>query len=101
MAKQPLRAPTTTTSPVADTTAGLFTFDPPVKAVILQNTTGQTLKIKINGTVVASAAVYDFQLTNNGERELVARNFGVGAFDKIHVWMPSGATEANFKLPGA
>lgn len=96
----PLHNPAVTTAPVANTTAGLYTFDPGASVISMHNYTGQLINIAFNG-VTATVAVHDFKMADDVQATLKAEDYGVGVFDTVSVWMPSSATEANFEIRGA
>lgn len=92
--------PTQTTAPVANTTAGLWTFPDGVHGLFLKNTSGQTITIAFNGTT-ASATTFDYELANNGTLHASAEDLGVGVFNTVTVWFPTSSTVTNFVIRGA
>lgn len=100
MIGHPYYTPTQNTAPVANTTAGKWTFYPGCRALYLQNTTGQTLGIAFNGTT-ASGTVYDYTLANSAQVTLKAEDIGVEAFDVVSIWVPASGTAANIVIRGA
>ncbi len=96
-----LKTPTETTTPVNNTTAGLWTFGTPVASFFLNNRTGQTIYVRFNTATAASVAVHDVAMLNGTTLNMKAADLGLDSFEEIGVWMPSGATEANFNIRGA
>jgi hypothetical protein len=95
-----LTTPTETTAPIADTTAGLWTFATPASRLFLNNRSGQTIYTRFNvaGAVVAT---HDHTLANGAAANLKAEDLGIGSFSLVSVWFPSGATVASFNIRGA
>ena len=93
--------PTKTTTPVANTTAGLWTFANPAWAIFLRNTTTKTINIAFNGNT-ASATVYDVApLADAGMITIKAADYGLTDITTVSVWMPTGSTVANLVIRGA
>ena len=93
-------SPTQMTAPVADTTAGLFTFTTPVSHLFVGNYSGQPIYIRFNADE-AAVATHDYYLANNGVRTFPAADYGLRNFTTVSVWFPSGATVGNFEIRGA
>lgn len=91
--------PTQTTAPVADTTAGLWTPTSAARALMLYNTSGQTIYVAFNGTT-ATAAVFDIvPIANGGSAHYHAySDLGIDVISSVSVWFPSGATVGNFAI---
>ena len=94
------RTPTKTTNPVADTTAGLWTFATPASFLLLTNRSGQTIYVRFNSSSAASVATHDLSLANGATLNMNQANYGVGNFATVGVWFPSGATVGNFTIRG-
>jgi len=92
--------PTETTAPVANTTAGLYTFTPPCSHVIIRNHSGETINVVLNTTTAASTSAYDFAIANNGQVTVNPGDYGIGPIKYVGVWFPSGATVGNFNIRG-
>jgi len=92
--------PTQTTAPVANTTAGLWTFTPPASVLFLNNRSGQTINVRFNAAG-AAVATHDFQMLNAATATLKASDYGVGTFSTVSVWFPTSATVASFNIRGA
>jgi len=92
--------PTQTTAPVANTTAGLWTFGTPASHLQLTNLSGQTIYVRFNSGSAASASAYDLILVNNGTIHIKAGDYGLGAFSTVSVWFPTGATVGSFAIRG-
>ena len=94
------RNPAVTTAPVANTTSGLYTFSPGASVLFLHNFSGALINIAFNG-VTAAVALHDLKLADATSQTLKAADFGVGVFDTVSVWFPTGATVGNFEIRGA
>jgi len=93
------RDPTETTAPVADTTAGLWTFSPPATDLQIDNRSGQVIYVRVNSASAASATAYDFT-AYNGQR--------LGGFhfrsdmtvQTVSIWFPAAATVTSIAIRG-
>jgi len=95
--------PSTVVAPVADTSAGLFTFTSGLKSLYIRNTTGETIYLRINGTAAlpASATVYDAVIATGADLRLHAdTDLNVHKIDRVSIWVPSGGTAANIEVRG-
>lgn len=94
------RTPTETTTPVADTTAGLWTFATPAGHLLLTNTSGQRIYVRFNSASAASATAHDFSMADGASLALKPADYGVHDFSTVSVWFPAEATVANFAIRG-
>ena len=96
------RTPTQTTAPVADTTAGLWTFGTPASHVIITNTSGQTINVRLNSASAAAATMgsHDLIIANAGQLVIKASDYGLHKIKTVGVWFPAAATVGNFNIRG-
>lgn len=94
------RTPTETTAPVANTTAGLWTFGTPAGHLLLSNTSGQRIYVRLNSASAASATAHDFSMADGASSALKPADYGVRDFSTVSVWFPTGATVGNFTIRG-
>ncbi len=94
------RAGTQATEPVANTTAGKWTFAPGASHLLLSNLSGETVYIRFNSASAAAVATHDYVLATGGSVNLEAADLGVVAFDTVSVWFPSGATVTSWAIRG-
>ena len=94
------RTPTKTTTPVADTTAGLWTFGSPSSHLLLTNRSGQIVYFRFNSADDASVAVHDLNLADGETINLKESDLGVGNFTTVSAWFPAAATVADFTIRG-
>jgi len=94
-----LVATTTTTSPVANTTAGLYTFTPPASRVRVINRSGTTVYLRFNSSSAASLTTHDHLVGADCSELLAASRVGT-AFSTISVWFETGADVSKFLLRG-
>ena len=93
-----LRDPTETTAPVADTTAGLWTFSPAATHFQFQNYSGQICYLRFNSASAATATTYDVAVaTNQRIGAAIADTFLV---QTVSIWFPAAATVASVSLRG-
>jgi hypothetical protein len=99
----PYRAPTETTEPIANTTAGLWTFAASASGFVIQNGSGQAIYIKLNpdgDPPSASYGDYDYLIATAGSLEVYAHELGGIAVSTLGVWFPAAATVTNFHIRG-
>ena len=94
------QAATQVTAPVANTTAGKWTFAPGVSTLSISNWTGQTIYVRVNSASAATASVFDRTFLNNASEIIRLSDWGVHDVDTVSVWMPTSATVGNFILRG-
>jgi hypothetical protein len=96
------RAPAVTTAPVANDTAGLWTFNPPVRGIIVRNTSGQIVYLKLNDTDAPSTTYgdYDYQIAGGTMKTLYAYQLGGITISTVGGWFPVGATVNSFHIRG-
>lgn len=92
--------PTETTAPVANTTAGLWTFPAPASRLFLNNRSGQIIYTRFN-VAGAAVATHDHTLANGASANLKAEDLGIGSFALVSVWFPTSATVGSFNIRGA
>jgi len=99
--------PTTTTTPVAGTTAGLFTFATPVSRLLVTNRAEDEVFLRFNSSSAATAAAtgHDVVLSAGASRVLVAGNgpsdLACGSFSTVSVWFPTeAASVSRFTIRG-
>lgn len=99
---QKFLSPTKTTAPVADTSAGLYTFVTPVTRAIVHNTTGQILYLRLNTTTAASAAMggYDLAVASAATVTINPADHGLREIKYVGVWCPAAATVENINIRG-
>lgn len=96
-----LRSPTTTTAPVAGTTAGLFTFATPAGKLAVRNATGVTVYLRFNSASDASTTTFDLALESRETSwTLDPDDVGVQDFSTVSAWIPAGGAVASFSLRG-
>ncbi len=94
------RTPTETTGPVADTTAGLWTFAPPASHILLTNRSGQIIYVRFNTATAASVAAHDLSIADGVSINIWGKEYGVDQMEQIGVWFPAASTPANFTIRG-
>jgi len=97
---QEYRSGTQVTAPVANTTAGKWTFAPGASKLLLSNLSGKTVYVRFNSASAAAVATHDYVLADGGSVNLQADDLGVVVFETISVWFPADATVANWSLRG-
>ena len=101
MPANPYVAPTQTTAPVANTTAGLWTFAAPASKLLVTNRSGVTVYLRFNsGANAATVAVHDASLADGASENYQAGWLGIGTFSTVSVWFPVTATVASFTVRG-
>jgi hypothetical protein len=94
------RTPTKTTTPVANTTAGLWTFGTKASTLLLTNQSGQTISVRFNSVSAASATAYDVIMVNGACTLFEASDYGVHDWSTVGVWFPTSATVTSFVIRG-
>ena len=87
--------PSITTTPVAGTSSGIFTFNSQKRAVIIHNNSGETIKVRVNATAVGecTADVYDMSIEDT---KVFLFDLGSGfKIGSLGIFYPSGASVAN------
>lgn len=99
--------PTTTTSPVSGTTAGLYTFATTMSRLLVTNRCEDEVFLRFNSASAATAAAtgHDVVLAAGESRVLVSGNgpsdLGCGSFSTVSVWFPTeAATTSRFTIRG-
>ena len=100
MAGVEYRAGTQATAPVANTTAGKWTFTPGASHLLLSNLSGKTTYIRFNSASAAAVATHDYVLVDGATVNLSAADLGVVTFDTVSVWFPADATVVNWSIRG-
>lgn len=104
MPTEELTDPTEDTSPVANTTAGVWSWDDPIETIAFGSVdVGTNIYIRFNSDDAASATVgeYDLMLQNNGSFMGRVCELGLRSVTSVSVWFPTGSTVGNFYLRGA
>lgn len=92
--------PTKTTTPVADTTAGLWTFGTAASHLLLTNTSGQRIYVRFNTSTAASVAAHDLSLADGASINIAKDDYGLDVIKLVGVWFPAAATVGNFTIRG-
>lgn len=96
------RSPTETTTPVADTTAGLWTFATPVQRLLLTNRSGDLAYARFNSTagVGISADSHDIMLPAEESILIDAYKWGLTQIATVGVWFEAGSDVDLFTIRG-
>lgn len=98
------RQPVLLVAPVADTTAGQWTFvstgiDRAVRFLNVYNTSGVELYLGFNGRV-ASASDFDMLVPNSVQLCGRTAFYGVDEVEQLSIWVPSGGDVDGIRIGG-
>ncbi len=89
-------------TPVANTTAGIWTFDKPQSPCLLSNDSTKRVHVKLNAGTSDGASVvagdYDFVLADGETRDL--SQGGAVQIKNVSVWFPTGGTVTLYSIRG-
>jgi len=102
MSLEVFASPTENTPPVADTTAGKWTFSTPVNQISIDNNTGARVYVLFNNnTTGASTSNYDIALNDtNGTCTSTLSGLGLNTVTQVSVWVAAGGTVGNLNIRG-
>jgi hypothetical protein len=81
----------------------LWTFAAAASGFVIQNTSGQTVYVKLNpggNPPSASYGDYDYAIATAGSLEVYANELGGIAVSTLGVWFPAAATVTDFHIRG-
>lgn len=95
------RSGTEATTPVANTTAGRWTFTPPVERILLSNWSGTEIYVRFNSSSAASttAGEHDAVILANDEKYYTRDMLGT-SISSVGIWFPSGSVVTQYTLRG-
>jgi len=93
------RSPAEATAAVANTTAGRYTFTPPVERILLSNWSGTEIYVRFNSTSAASTTACDAVILANDEKYYTRDMLGT-AISSVGIWFPSGSVVTQYTLRG-
>jgi hypothetical protein len=85
-------------TPTPNVINGAYSFATPVRAILITNTTSQTIRIKFNS--VGSSTDYDTILANNAAVNYTAEDLGLITISAVGVWLPTSSTPAGLVIKG-
>lgn len=95
-------APVEVTAPVAGTTAGVWKFARPVRAISVDNQSGEDAYVRCDGATASTASgAYVLRLGDGTGTIFTEHDLGqIGLLQNISIWFVSGATVASCTITG-